>query len=133
MSKEILATFSAISLGTYFWIDSFIRVYPSLLPWLIQTILVFVLIWKVSKCKGSLVTSVIVAFFVGWLVSIIVHNFFALIYYDSFILSIKEHYQAGIIYQHLWFMCWSSLVTLGFFQALILMLLLKLNIKRSNS
>ena len=130
MRKSFLVAFSVLSLGIYAWMDSFIRVYPSFLPWLLQTFLVCFLVCQVSKSKLSLVQSGIVASLIGWVVSIVVHNVFAFIYYDRFILSIKEHYQVGLIFQHLWFMCWSSLLTLGFIQALALMLLLKLSNSR---
>lgn len=127
MRKSFLVAFSVLSLGIYAWMDSFIRVYSSFLPWLLQTFLVCFWVWQVSKSKRSLMQSGIIASVIGWVVSIAVHNVFAFIYYNGFILSIKEHHDAGLIFKHLWFMCWSSLVTLGFIQALALMLLLKLH------
>lgn len=125
MQKLSLIGFAVLSLGVFVWMDSFIIGYPSFAPWLIQTLLVFVLVRQASRSKLHLLLSEIIAFSIGWAVSVAVHNAFAFIYYDGFILSVKEHYQAGLIFQHLWFMCWSSLVTLGFIQGLVLMLLLR--------
>ena len=122
--------FLIISFGVYWWIDSFIRVYPSFLPWLMQTLLVWFLIWRVSQTNYSLLKDCLIALFIGSGVSVVIHNLFAFIYYDNFILSIREHYASGLLIQHLWFMCWSSLVTLGFVQAFTLMLLFRLKNKK---
>ncbi len=128
--NRVLLLFLLVTAFVYWWVDSFIRVYPAYLSIPLQTILVWLLINKLSKHKWHFLVVLVISAVIGWVVSIITHNLLSLVYYDNFVLSITEHYQSQKLLKHLWFMCWSSLVTLGVIQALVLTFLLRCNIHK---
>ena len=109
--------FAIVSLVIFIWIQSWLRLYPSWLYFLLQTLLIFFGIDLLLRWKRRFWSGAITAILFGWLASISCHQLLSFVFIDNFSQVWQQRQHAGSIWQHIWFVGYSSLLFAGPIQA----------------
>lgn len=112
--------FGTFSVLVWFWVQLWLRLYPSWLFVALQTTAIVFASVVFVRTKSSLWHGIFSAVMVGWLISISAHQLLSFLFIDNFLKVWADRVRSDSVLAHVWFVSYSSLLFMGPLQSLVL-------------